>query len=293
MNISQLKTIIILLSLLATSLNLNANPIKKMNGITFQQFKGFEHKWKLVTVRYRRDNQELRYVYANKKAHIAILQNKLPYPDGAVFAKVAYLAQPDPAFESSLFPSQTRRFQFMVKNSKKYKETNGWGYALFNQQGEIHPEPEKDQVIACHSCHQIVPERDYVFSASLSEALKKTKRGKIFEWEIEEILYEKIPSLVRQQLPESFKSLLQVKSPLTKNVFQGTLDEIKPSLAKIVVTQKKAVLFISDDMKRFTLIYPEDLKIECDDEGAKGLFLVSINSLLENKTNKVHFCQAY
>ncbi len=276
------------------SLNLNANSSGEMNGIKFQDIKGFENQWKLVTVRYRKDNQELRFIYANKKAQKALEKGSNSYPDGSTFAKVAYLAQPDPAFESSLSPSQVRRFQFMVKDSKKYKESNGWGYALFNDLGKINPEPEKDQIMACHSCHSIIPERDYVFSThrNLLNTMPQNKTHP-YPIEVEEVSVSSLPEKIKQHLPKIFTYILKVNSSLTKNVFQGTLDEIKPTLAKITATKKLPVLFLSDDLKKYTLIYPEDLKIECDDEGAKGLFVVSINSLLEERTNKVHFCQAY
>jgi Cytochrome P460 len=291
---STLKKCCVVLSLLLVDLNLNAKSNEEMNGIHFKEFKGFENKWKLVNVRYRKDNQELRFVYANKKAHMAMVKKNKIYPDGAIFAKVAYLAQPDPAFESSLLPSQTRRYQFMVKNSKRYKDANGWGYALFNDQGHVNPEPEKDQVMACHSCHMIVPERDYVFSTD-KNLLSTTTQNNTHPFTLlfEELSFSSVPEMIKEHLPKKYTHLLKVKSSLTKNVFQGTLDEIKPSLAKLAVTKKLPVLFISDDAKRFTLIYPEDLKIECDDEGAKGLYVVSVNSLLEKRTNKVHFCQAY
>lgn len=281
-------------SLLLITFNLNANSTHQMSGIKFNQFKGFEKNWKLVTVRYRKDNQELRFIYANKLAVKGLSKKNPKYPDGSIFAKVAYLAQPDPAFESSLSPSQTRRFQFMVKDSKKYKETDGWGYALFNHNGEVNSEPEKDQVLACHSCHQVVPDRDFVFSSHMNIINPVNLAGvQPFSLSFDETTPNQLPEMISKLLPKKFDKILKIKSPLTKNVFQGTLDEIKPTLGKLVVTKKLPVLFLSDSNQKFTLIYPEDLSIECDDEGAKGLFVVSINSLPESKTNKVHFCQAY
>lgn len=262
-----------------------------MNGIDFKRMAGFEKKWKLVTVRYRKDNQELRFVYANPVAWKAIQSKAKTYPEGAAFAKVAYLAQPDPAFESSLAPSESRRFQFMVKNQKLYKEHNGWGYALFNSYGEVNPEPVDQQVNACASCHNVVPERDYVFSTPFNQAPSKSIN--VFKYVHKEVKKGLLPQRIASLVPQNIATVLQVETPLTKNVFQGTLDELKPSLARLAVTAKKPVLFLSDDQKKFTLIYPEDVTIECDDEGVKGLFVVSINSMLDGSTNKVHFCQSY
>lgn len=265
---------------------------ESMNGIHFKQYANFEKKWKLVTVRYRNDNRELRFVYANSIAWNAINKGIKKYPEGSVFAKVAYLTQPDPAFESSLGPSESRRFQYMVKDSKKYKEHNGWGYALFNSYGEVNPEPIEQQVNACASCHNVIPERDYVFSWKFNRAPGKENLN-ILNFKYRELAGKEIPTQIVSLLPSKMQTVLKVEGPLTKNVFQGTLDELKPSLARLAVNQKKPVLFISDDQKKFTLIYPEDLTIECDDEGVKGLFVVSINSMLNDTVNKVHFCQSF
>lgn len=262
-----------------------------MNDISFDKYKGFEKKWELITVRYRKDNTELRLVYGNKVAAQAMKKGMKVFPNGAVLAKVAYLSQPDPAFESSLAPTQSRRFQFMVKDSKKYKQHHGWGYALFDAHGKVNPEPVDQQTAACASCHDIVPERDYVFSWKFNQA--PSQAAQLFKLDFEKVMLNKELELYKKYLPQTFDHVIKIKSHLTKNVFQGTLDELKPALAKLAVTNKSPVLFESDDKTKFTLIYPEDLTIECDDEGAKGLFVVSINSMLNNEVNKVHFCQGY
>ncbi len=262
-----------------------------MNGISFKKYAGFEKKWKLVTVRYRNDNREMRFVYANPIAWNAMTKKMKVYPNGSVFAKVAYLAQPDPAFESSLAPSEGRRFQFMVKDSKKYKQHNDWGYALFNSYGEVNPEPIEQQINACAACHNVVPDRDYVFSYTFNQV--PSKHLNIFKYDYRSIAKADLPASVSAHMQTNAKEALQIISPLTKDVFQGTLDELKPSLARLSVNKKMPVLFMSDDKAKFTLIYPEDLSVECDDEGVKGLFVVSINSMMNGSTNKVHFCQSF
>ncbi len=49
---------------------------------------------------------------------------------------------------------------FMVKNNKKYRNTNGWGYFAYVNGKNIVKNMKKD----CHSCHSQVKNRDYVFS---------------------------------------------------------------------------------------------------------------------------------
>ncbi len=104
----------------------------EMNGFLFSDFGQFEKNWKLVTVRYRQDTGELRFTYANPKAWKAMSSGKAEYPDGSIFAKTGYMTDDDPSFTSSKIPSGSRRYQFMVKNKKKYKDQDGWGYALFD-----------------------------------------------------------------------------------------------------------------------------------------------------------------
>ena len=64
--------------------------LEKMNGISLKDYRGFDKKWKLVTVRYRKDTGEMRFVYANPLAEKTLMSGKTDYPDGAVFAKVEF-----------------------------------------------------------------------------------------------------------------------------------------------------------------------------------------------------------
>jgi hypothetical protein len=49
----------------------------------------------------------------------------------------------------------------MVKDSKKYAATGGWGYAQFDKDGK--PGSESD-LKACFPCHQAIKDRDFVFT---------------------------------------------------------------------------------------------------------------------------------
>ncbi len=50
--------------------------------------------------------------------------------------------------------------QFMVKDSRKYAATGGWGFAHFN---DGKPGPESD-LKACFPSHQAIKARDFVFT---------------------------------------------------------------------------------------------------------------------------------
>ena len=104
----------------------------RMNGFALQDYADFQKKWPLVTVRFRKDTGELRFTYANDIAYKALKKGATEYPDGAVFAKIGIMTEEDPAFTSSAVPSGARRFQLMVHDAKKFPETHGWGFALFD-----------------------------------------------------------------------------------------------------------------------------------------------------------------
>ena len=120
------------LTVLLTATRLLAEPFVvaknlTMSGYTFNDYRDFQKNWKLVTVRYRKDTDEMRFTYANDLAYSTLMSGKTDYPDGAVFAKIGFKTEPDPAFSSSAVPSGIRRYQFMVRDSKKHTSTNGWG----------------------------------------------------------------------------------------------------------------------------------------------------------------------
>ncbi|HEX6012232.1 MAG TPA: cytochrome P460 family protein, partial [Geminicoccaceae bacterium] len=63
-------------------------------------------------------------------------------------------------FQSFVAGSPKNGVQFMVKDSRKYASTGGWGFAQFND-----GEPASEAVHnTCFSCHGIVKARDFVFT---------------------------------------------------------------------------------------------------------------------------------
>ena len=138
------------------------------DGISVKELDRFWEKWNLVTVRFRKDNGEQRFIYANPLAWETLRKRKLPYPDGAIFGKIAFRTGEDPAFPVSEVPIDPTRIQIMVKDSKRYPDTDGWGYALVVpiESEEIRSaktDPSRKQALSCHACHRIVPNRDFVF----------------------------------------------------------------------------------------------------------------------------------
>jgi hypothetical protein len=138
---------------------------RAFDSIELRRYQRFWEHWKLVTVRYRADNGEQRFVFANPIAWRAMRLRSSVYPDGAMFGKVAFAAGEDPSFPNSREPRQFTRIQLMRKDSRAYPETDGWGYALLTAApGGAPYGEERSTVTACHACHRLVPERNFVFS---------------------------------------------------------------------------------------------------------------------------------
>jgi hypothetical protein len=235
-----------------------------MNDIKISEYGEVAKSWNLVTVRYRTDTNEMRFTYANDIAFNALKKGLTPLPEGSVFSKIGFKSGLDPAFESSVVPSGARRFQYMVKNSKKYFETNGWGYALFNSDGQLYETDIPTQTRACHACHAVVSERDYVFSEPIENSpfvksvqktydLQKNKNHIRF---IEG--YKPTQGNLRQFLrKQKIKDLHIVDSIMRQYYFDGTFDEIVPVLTNYILAQGKkaqAAGFVSENEEDYVIV---------------------------------------
>jgi hypothetical protein len=124
--------------------------------------------WKLISVaREEGDLNDIRAILGNDVAIKAYREGKLPFPDGAIIARLAWSL--DPSEENNKTFGRPQSFvagspkngvQFMVKDSKKYASTGGWGYAHFND-----GKPADEAVLkTCYPCHQAIKVRDFVFT---------------------------------------------------------------------------------------------------------------------------------
>ena len=119
-------------------------------------------QWELVAPAQEAEPlNELRVVLGNSAALKAYRDGKLPFPDGTVLAKLAWKHTPSPVFKSASIPGAATTLQFMVKDSKIYAATGGWGFGRF-----INGQPaDEAQHQTCFACHQaLVKDHDYVFT---------------------------------------------------------------------------------------------------------------------------------
>ncbi|TGQ68312.1 cytochrome C oxidase subunit III [Mesorhizobium sp. M00.F.Ca.ET.186.01.1.1] len=104
---------------------------------------------------------ELRAVLGNVVAMKAYREGTLPFPDGTILAKLAWKHVQSPEFESASIPGAATTVQIMVKDSKKYAATGGWGFGRFVD-GKPADEAQHETCFACHEAR--VQGHDYVFT---------------------------------------------------------------------------------------------------------------------------------
>jgi hypothetical protein len=255
------------------------------NGYALKDYENFFKEWPLVTVRYREDTGEIRLTYANELALKGLNEGKGVYEDGAVFAKIGFMSEPDPGFASSLSPLGARRYQLMIKDSKKHPEADGWGYALFvaNGPGGI-PIGEFPDPHACHACHKLVPERGFVFSIPMTLNPKEpmsdlqlihagqTAPNLEFLTVDKKKLSPELQKLIPGQWLRMMESLSQDK------VFAGTLQEVPPFMIRDIFVHNLPALFLAQDRLSYVLIQPDphSENATCKTpEGREGLMLLS------------------
>ncbi|MGA7685341.1 MAG: cytochrome P460 family protein [Terriglobales bacterium] len=123
--------------------------------------------WKLVSVAHEAGNlNDLRAVLGNDVAIKAYREEKLPFPDGTIIARLAWdyvpSAENNKVFghAQSFVAGVPTNLQFMVKDSKKYATTGGWGFAQFKD-----GKPADAALLkTCFPCHEPDKAGDFVFT---------------------------------------------------------------------------------------------------------------------------------
>jgi hypothetical protein len=126
--------------------------------------------WRLVSVAHEEGQlNDIRAILGNDVAMKSYREGKLPFPEGTIIARIAWNYVPSE--ENNKIFGRAQSFvagsapawylQFMVKDSKKYAATGGWGYAQFDKDDK--PGPEAD-LKKCFPCHQAIKDRDFVFT---------------------------------------------------------------------------------------------------------------------------------
>jgi Cytochrome P460 len=149
--------------------------LKVPNGLAFSEFKGYED-WPVVAIS---ENGGLIAVILGNRAMIDAFRagapgNGKPFPDGARMAKIHWNPKKNETYPGQpTVPNTQHDIDFMVKDSKRFADSGGWGYAEFEYEassdtfrpGTLTDSPPQGNDAKCgFACHTLVKTRDYVFT---------------------------------------------------------------------------------------------------------------------------------
>jgi len=143
-------------------------------GLAFSEFRGYE-SWQVIATS---QNKRLVSVILGNPAMIeaylaGIPGNGKPFPDGAKMAKIHWNPTQNLYFSETTVPGTQHDVDFMVKDSKRFADSGGWGWAVFNYDaasdtfapGTLANKPPQGNDAKCgFACHTTVEARDYVFT---------------------------------------------------------------------------------------------------------------------------------
>jgi hypothetical protein len=150
--------------------------LKVPGGIAFSEVKGYEG-WQAVSV--SQNGGKFAVILGNPAMIDAykagIPGNGKPFPDGAKIAKIHWIPQKNEAEPGQpLVPNTLHDADFMVKDSKRFADSGGWGYAAFEydaasetfRPGTLTDNPPQANDAKCGAgCHTAAKASDYVFTS--------------------------------------------------------------------------------------------------------------------------------
>jgi hypothetical protein len=147
---------------------------KVPGGLAMSEFRGYEG-WQAIAIS---RNEKAVAVILGNPAMISAYQagipgNGKPVPDGARMAKIHWTPKQNQFFPDATVPGELQNVDFMVKDSKRFADSGGWGYAVFDYNGGSNTftpgttagQPPQGNDAKCgYACHSRAKARDYVFT---------------------------------------------------------------------------------------------------------------------------------
>ena len=144
-------------------------------GLAFSEFRGYDD-WPVISI--SENGGKLAVIMGNSimidAFKAGIPSNGQHVPDGAKMAKVHWIPKKQESYPGQpTVPGVEHDVDFMVKDSKRFADSGGWGYAQFDYDtasDTYSPATEADMPPQAHdakcgfACHTVVKSRDYVFT---------------------------------------------------------------------------------------------------------------------------------
>ena len=157
--------------------------VKVPGGLGFAEFEGYE-SWHMIAVSRQaaksgdsRGDGSFAVILGNptmiEALEAGIPDNGKPFPDGAKMAKMHYASTTLAPFPAAMVAGTQLDIDFMVKDSVRFADGGGWGYAAFEYDAASktftpfttqNTPPQANDAKCGVACHTIAKSRDYVFT---------------------------------------------------------------------------------------------------------------------------------
>ena len=148
--------------------------VRVPNGLEFAEFRGYE-SWQTISISH---GEKLMAATLGNPVMIKALQsgipgNGKPFPDGAKMAKIHWNPKKLETFPTTAIPGSLHDVDFMVKDSKRFADSGGWGWGAFKYDAAsdtftpattADTPPQGNDAKCGLACHTIVRTKDYVFT---------------------------------------------------------------------------------------------------------------------------------
>lgn len=141
--------------------------VKVPDGLSFGEFKGYD-TWQ--TIAPSETDEGLKAILGNavmiKAYQSGAPANGTAVPDGAMMAKIEWTKKKDTDSPYAVsVPDTLKSASFMIKDSKRFAATGGWGYAQFMYDAASKTSKPTGTGSGCgYTCHTRVKARDYVYT---------------------------------------------------------------------------------------------------------------------------------
>lgn len=166
------------ITVLVTAVSISAQDkydVKVPGGLGFSEFRGYED-WSVIAI--SGNGGKIAVTMGNpamiEAFKAGVPDNGKPFPDGARMAKVHWIPKRQEAYPGQpAVPGTLHDVGFMLKDSKRFADSGGWGWAVFEYEaasGTFRPStmtsqpPQANDAKCGFACHTAVKNRDYVFT---------------------------------------------------------------------------------------------------------------------------------
>src|ERR1700692_4922255 len=143
------------------------------NGLAFSEFRGYEG-WPVIAI--SENGGKIALIMGNTIMIDAYKEgvpgNGKPFPDGAKMAKIHWNPKKQETYPGqTTVPGTQHDVDFMVKDSKRFADSGGWGWGAFDYDAasdtfspatEAATPPQGHDAKCGFACHTLAKARDYV-----------------------------------------------------------------------------------------------------------------------------------